>query len=157
MPSTYKSFEEIKELLAAYPSDYESVLQSGCYVISGGEAVSGQDLYDSFAQNVDNGIPDDITIVNFTAEGDPIYGYLYYDGSTFTYTEDCSRDKYAGDLSDYFQLEYNYLINYSEDGSSYTFLSDEQGIPYDPSEEIAPGGKPSCFPLFILNENNIES
>ena len=140
MPSTYKSFEEIKELLAAYPSDYESVLQSGCYVISGGEAVSGQDLYDSFAQNVDNGIPDDITIVNFTAEGDPIYGYLYYDGSTFTYTEDCSRDKYAGDLSDYFQLEYNYLINYSEDGSSYTFLSDEQGIPYDPSEEIAPGG-----------------
>lgn len=157
MPSVHKSFDEIKQLLAAYPSDYESIIQSGCYVISGGKAVSGQELYDEFAKNVDNGISDDIVIVNFTTEGDPIYCYVYYDGDKFTCTEDASRDKYAGGDTDYLQLEYKYLINTEEDGLSYTFLSDEQVSSYEPSGELEAGGKSSCFPLFVLDLNNTES
>lgn len=157
MPSTYKSFEEIKELLAAYPSDYESVLQSGCYVISGDEAVSGQDLYDQFAKNTDNGISDDITIVNFTAEGDPIYGYLYYDGDKFTYTMDISRDKYKGEYEDYMQFEYDYLFNSSEDGVSYTYLSNNPDMTkYSGAKDLYENGNIEDFLLlFSVNEQTL--
>ena len=162
MPSSHKTLEEIKQLLASYPSDYESVLNSGCYVVSNGKAVSGQDLFDDFANNADNGIPDDITIVNFTMEGDPIYSYVYYDGKTFSCITDSSRDRYGGWEQDeaggnagngenggnagnsgnaengegaavkdnYDQYEYKYMINSLEGGVSYTFLSDEQGVPF---------------------------
>lgn len=157
MPSIHKSLDEIKQLLASYPSDYESVLNSGCYVVLAGKAVSGQELFDEFANNAENGIADDITIVNFTTEGDPIYCYLYFDGEKFTCTVDTSRDKYAGEGADYVQLEYKYMMNSEEDGISCTFLSDQQGMAYVPSDELAPGGKSECYPLFMLYETNTES
>ncbi len=143
LSSDHKTLNEIKDLLSLYPDTYDKSLDDSCYILSNGSVQSGQNLYDKFMENVNDCIPCSITIVSFTVEGDPIYGYLSYNGQDFYYVEDVSRDKFKGDYDDYIEYRYKYLINGVDENGSYAFLINDldindysQILEKDSSEEI---------------------
>ena len=92
-----------------YPAAYDKSFDKNCYALSYNTVLSGQNSYDKFISDVENNIAGSIVIVTFTVEGDPIYGYLSYNGEDFYYVEDVSRDRFKGDYDDYLEYRYKYL------------------------------------------------
>lgn len=128
IPSSHKSLQEIEKMLSSYPSEYESIMNNNLFTIVHGKVENGQELFDAFIESVNNGKAAEITIVQFTIEGDPIYGYLSYNGDDFYYVEDVSRDEFKGDYADYLEYSYSYLMNGSDENGSYAFLVNSTDI-----------------------------
>ena len=115
-------------MLSSYPSEYESIMNNNLFTIVHGKVENGQELFDAFMESVNNGKAAEITIVHFTIEGDPIYGYLSYNGDDFYYVEDVSRDEFKGDYADYLEYSYSYLMNGSDENGSFAFLVNSTDI-----------------------------
>ncbi len=128
LPQEHRPIEEIREILASYPDDYENIIKTDCYVISNIEEITNQELYDEFVKNVSEGIADEITIVRFTSEGDPIYKYLFYNGESFYCVNDISRDNFKGNADNYTEYTYKYFIHRESDGLPYAFLVNDPDI-----------------------------
>lgn len=109
-----RDFKAVQERLAGYPDTYEELLREDAYVILHGEVKSGQDKWDRFYQNVQNQIPAEIVLIQFTDEGDAILTYLYYDGNDFYAVEDDSRDAFAGAGERYWEKQFKYLKIFEE-------------------------------------------
>lgn len=97
----------IKEYLLTFPNDSEQLKQLECYQIIHGEEASGREYWDEFYQSVQEEKPAQLTIANFTIEGDVILDYVNYDGNDFYLLSDSTRDRFAGEL--YWQETYKYL------------------------------------------------
>ena len=126
-----KTFNEIKDILALAPSDSDKILNSSEYfVVSNGKVVAGKILYNNFIISVENHESAELIIVQFTTEGGPIYGYLYYNGESYYYVEDTSRDKFKGKYDDYIESEFeNMIIDIDEDSNLvYTFLTNDKSV-----------------------------
>ncbi|WP_420869630.1 DUF4362 domain-containing protein [Cohnella ginsengisoli] len=55
-------------------------------------------MWNLFLANVDNGMPSQVRITQYTDEGDPILYELVYDGAeAITYTYDNSRDGFGSE------------------------------------------------------------
>lgn len=146
LPQEHRPIEEIRAILASYPADYENIIKTDCYVISNIEEITNQELYDEFVKNVSEGIADEITIVRFTAEGDPIYKYISYNGEDFYCVEDVSRDEFKGNGDNYIEYTYKYLVNITDPGGPYAYLAnDENVISY---EQITSDESIDCLWLF---------
>ncbi|MBO1580243.1 DUF4362 domain-containing protein [Bacillus sp. XF8] len=61
-------------------------------VIAKGYKVSNLHKFEEFVTNVEKGEIDQICIVNYTHEGDPIFQTLKYDGKEISYTLDSSHN-----------------------------------------------------------------
>ena len=153
LPSVNKSFEDIKSLLSGFPSDYDGVLKSSCCAVSNGTIINGQDLFDDFADSVDTGLADDIVIASFTAEGDPIYTYVYFDGSVFSCAVDSTRDRYGSDSDGYKTYEYKYMLTSGTEAVSYIFLSNDPSAVYSTGQSPDDGGPLLLFELNAETEN----
>ncbi|MDM5190738.1 DUF4362 domain-containing protein [Bacillus sp. DX4.1] len=58
--------------------------------------VTNLDKFQQFLTRVKSGQTDQVRIVHYTDEGDPIFQTLEYDGIEIRYTSDNSQDKFAG-------------------------------------------------------------
>lgn len=77
--------------------DYDLVkmVEDKCYIIMNSNIVYHIEELDSFIQNVENQIPDEIRIVQYTREGQPILTNLEYRDNQFILKIDTRRDGYA--------------------------------------------------------------
>lgn len=69
--------------------------------------------WDKFLASVQSGTASEISIVNYTVEGDPIIDYVKYDGQEFYLKRDNSHDKFS-DGKD-FEASYSRLDDLSDD------------------------------------------
>lgn len=99
--------EEIKQYLAQYPDSLQELSEEECYVVLHGQEYSGREYLNSFMGNVQAEIPDELVVVQFTVEGDPILIYLNYNEEDIYSVEDASRDAWAGDGEKYFEKNYD--------------------------------------------------
>lgn len=102
-----RELEEIKDYLAQFPDALQELSEAECYVILHGKEYSGREYLDSFMGNVQTEVPDELVIIQFTVEGDPILVYLSYDAEDVYCVEDISRDAWAGNGEKYFEVTYD--------------------------------------------------
>lgn len=57
--------------------------------------VTNSDRFESFLKNATQGKSDQIRITAFTTEGDPVLYDVKYDGKSYQYTSDSSRDQFG--------------------------------------------------------------
>ena len=57
--------------------------------------VANSDRFESFLKNSTQGKSDQIRITAFTTEGDPVLYEVKYDGKSYHYTSDSSRDQFG--------------------------------------------------------------
>lgn len=107
--NSLRDLDTIKTSLAQYSNDLDELAESDSYVILHGQQYSGSRHWDSFYENVQNNIPDHLTLVQFTVEGDAILSYLDYDGKDFYMISDYSRDAFMGDEDKYQAAAYSCL------------------------------------------------
>ncbi len=99
----------------------ESDINKG-YAVSGISNKHNVEKLDEFLFKVDQGESSDLTIVQLTKEGDPIYFSLSYSGDFIMYKYDNSKDKYGKSDSteekvnknDFYKNENKYYIKTSE-------------------------------------------
>jgi len=63
-------------------------------IVLGGKSVNRERL-DVFIQHVNEGTPDEVRVIHYTIEGDPIIDGLRFDGNKITETHDTRWDKYG--------------------------------------------------------------
>lgn len=102
-----RELEEIKDYLAQFPDTLQEMSEAKCYVVLHGREYSGREYLDSFMGNVQTEAPDELVIVQYTVEGDPILIYLDYDAENVYCVEDASRDAWAGNGEKYFEKDYD--------------------------------------------------
>lgn len=102
-----RELEEIKDYLAQFPDTLQEISEAECYVVLHGKEYSGREYLDSFMASVRTEVPDELVIVQFTVEGDPILVYLNYDAENVYCVEDASRDAWAGNGEKYFEKDYD--------------------------------------------------
>lgn len=102
-----RNLEEIRSYLAQYPDSLQELSESECYVTLHGQEYSGREYLDSFIGNVRKEVPDDLVIVQFTVEGDPILTYLNFNAENVYGVKDTSRDAWAGNGEKYFEITYD--------------------------------------------------
>ncbi|QYR21237.1 DUF4362 domain-containing protein [Paenibacillus sp. sptzw28] len=66
------------------------------YVVSGPGGLSGIRKLEEFHQNVQNKLKSQVSIAQYTDEGDPIYTDLDFNGEAIKYTYDNSWDAFGG-------------------------------------------------------------
>lgn len=99
----------------------ESDINKG-YAVSGISNKHNVEKLDEFLFKVEQGESSDLTIVQLTKEGDPIYFSLSYSGDFIMYKYDNSKDKYGkSDITeekvnknDFYKNENKYYIKTSE-------------------------------------------
>lgn len=119
-----RDLEEIKGYLSGYPDSLQKLTEAECYVILHGTEHSGREYLDAFLENVNAGNPSELTIVQFTVEGDPIFLYLNADAENVYAVEDISRDKMGGSGEKYFEKTFDsvWLAREKDAGNYYISL-----------------------------------
>lgn len=77
--------------------------------IRGSKVEKGRERWDTFYENVQQGIPAEMMMIQFTAEGTPIITYLNYNGKEFYVLQDSSREKSDNKEEPYIERKYAYL------------------------------------------------
>lgn len=123
-----RDLEEIKSYLSGYPDTLQELEKAECYVILHGREHSGREYLDDFLENVDEGNPGELTIVQFTVEGDPIFLYLNTDAENVYAVEDISRDKMGGNGEKFFEKTFDsvWLVREKDSDSYYVSLYAQQ-------------------------------
>ena len=130
-------FNDVKEFLSGFPNNSKKLVKKGCFVTAHGQLIGGRDVWDRFYANVKAHIPCDMVSVQFTVEGDAILDYVYYNGNTFYYVNDSSRDAFGGsDNGGYTERNYSYMNVYDEvlkngDKTILIVLSEDEDMTYD--------------------------
>ena len=104
-----RDLDSVSSCLTRYPNDFEELTAGDNYVIVHGRQYAGVELWESFYNNVRNGTPAELVLIQFTVEGDAILNYLNYDGIDFYLVNDYTRDAFAGDGKKYSEDIYPYL------------------------------------------------
>ncbi len=114
--------ELIIERLQLYPNDYEELLQTDAFVVVHGEVKSGMNIWQSFLEDSQSGIPACVDLVEFTEEGDAIISAIVYDEEIYHVVMDCTRDAWGN--TGIVEYEYHYLYTDTQDGRTVVVLSD---------------------------------
>lgn len=75
--------------------DLAKMVEDKCYILGNSNTVYHIEELDNFIKNVENDIPDEIRIVQYTVEGQPILTNLEYTKDKFILKIDNRRDGYA--------------------------------------------------------------
>lgn len=83
--------------LEKVPLDYNfaDMVEDKCYIVTNSNTVYHIEQLDKFIKNVEENIPDEIRIVGYTIEGQPILTNLEYTKNRFILKIDTRRDGYA--------------------------------------------------------------
>ena len=83
--------------LEKIPLDYNfaDMVEDKCYIVTNSNTVYHIEQLDKFIKNVEENVPDEIRIVNYTIEGQPILTNLEYTKDKFVLKNDTRRDGYA--------------------------------------------------------------
>lgn len=119
--------EAVQNQLASYPDSYHEICKSQELVVQKQDgSILNQNLWDEFYQQVQEESPAELVIAHFTTEGDPILIYVSFDGSTFFYVYDTSRDAFGA--QPYYQSgNYPQLIVIDQ-GTTDLYLLSEQAF-----------------------------
>jgi hypothetical protein len=107
-------------LLSACSYDLEKSIEQGDVVNVHGQ-IYNYVVFETFLENVNKKEPDEIRIVNYTVEGDPIFYDMKYDGSSINLQIDNSKDKYRGNGSSKIKAKCNEIVT-EEEASIYYAL-----------------------------------
>lgn len=123
----------VKKLLKSYgKSDdltVEKVSKKDILVIEDEEIVANKDLWDNFYENSNNKKEDDILVLKYTAQNDPILIYLSYKDNKFYMMEDDSRDQYRDTKDeDYYEYTFKYMKLFEENEKTYVYLLDDNNV-----------------------------
>ena len=116
--------------LKKYPDSYQEIIKQDDLVIQtiDGHLLNRQ-LFDDFLHGVEQGQSAEVIIVQFTVEGDPCLGYLLFDGNSFFYLQDFSRDKFGGGEK-YRVASYRHFQQISGNGVILHILTDTEFADY---------------------------
>ena len=91
--------DAIKAHLAQYSSDLDELRAAeNLAVCSNIPELEKLEPWHEFAEKVNKGKPSWVAVVSFTDEGDPIFNYIYYNGTEFLFVEDTTRDRFGTPL-----------------------------------------------------------
>ncbi|MBR3823565.1 MAG: DUF4362 domain-containing protein [Lachnospiraceae bacterium] len=113
---------EMFDRLSAYPNDYEAILETDAFVVVHGTVKSGMDKWNSFIDNVKEGKPAYLELVQFTDEGDAIITAIQYTGDYYHVLADHSRDAWG--KTNVIEYVYDYLYLDIQDGRTGVVLTD---------------------------------
>ena len=140
-----------EEILAAFPSEYAEIIKRNDLVLATLDGVLNAQLWENFWNDVTNGTPAVVVTAMFTVEGDPILYRIEYDGDSFTWCEDSSRDKFgaapwvrSGTAQHLLRLEDNGVLRFV---LSNIFFED-----FDAYRNwyLEDGGEPRDYPVEVL-------
>ncbi len=104
--------------------DLAKMVEDKCYILGNSNTVYHIEELDNFIKNVENDIPDEIRIVQYTVEGQPILTNLEYTKDKFILKIDNRRDGYA-------TTEDRKIITNEYDKNQYTLVKSDT-----PKEQI---------------------
>ena len=116
------SYKTVVNRLQAYPDVYEELLETGAFVVVHGKVTSGQSAWEKFLADVQDEIPSEVDLVEFTEEGDAIITGIVYDGEIYHVVMDCTRDAWGE--TEIVEYEYKYLYTDTWNGCTDVILSD---------------------------------
>lgn len=118
--------------LKAYSEKYsvENAKKDEIFTIVHGQLRSDINMLNNFLQDTGNKKPSEITILQYTTEGDPIFTKVLYDGQTYCVVKDYSRDKFKGNSSDYQKLVFKFLkvFDDNKNNSQRAFLTNNRNL-----------------------------
>lgn len=76
---------------------FAQMVEDKCYIVTNSNTVYHIKELDNFIKNVENNIPDEIRIVQYSIEGQPILTNLEYNDNKFIFKFDNRRDEYASE------------------------------------------------------------
>jgi len=124
------NFDNISSLLTKYPDDITSddAVNKGFFVI-GKDDNYGQENWDLFYKNIQDGKNSSIIIQQYNEKGDMLLEYVSYIDNQFYFLEDDSRDS-VGTENDVIKATYKYLKTFNDDQkgkrfSIYCLLNDD--------------------------------
>lgn len=88
-----KKYVELEKLSFDY--DFAKMVEDKCYIVSRDNIVYHIDELNNFMKNVGDNIPDEIRVIDYTIEGQPILKNLEYKDNKFILKIDNTRDGYA--------------------------------------------------------------
>ncbi len=88
-------YEELENIPLDY--DFANMIEDECYVVMNGNAVYNIEQLDNFIKNVRSNVPDEIRIVQYTIEGEPIISNLKYTRDKFILKNDSRRDHWSAE------------------------------------------------------------
>lgn len=88
-----KKYEKLENIPLDY--NFSKMVEDKCYIVTNSNAIYHIETLDNFLKNVENDIPDEIRIVQYTIEGQPIITNLEYTKDKYILKFDRTRDGYA--------------------------------------------------------------
>ncbi|MEG1411147.1 MAG: DUF4362 domain-containing protein [Terrisporobacter sp.] len=123
----------IKEILKDCGSkkdlSVEKAKEKNMFVIKDRKIQCNENLWKDFADNSKENKDDEIIILKYTEQGDPILTYLSYLDGNYFMVEDESRNNYKeGYDKDYYEYSFKYLRMFEDDNYQYAYLLDDKDI-----------------------------
>lgn len=169
---SFKSKKEIIEILEGYPSSSEDIIiRDDIFSVVFGSAQYGLNTLNNFVSNCRLGIPGTMVMAQFTANLDPIYYYIEFDGNSYHMLEDQTRDGYD-DETGFIEVFGKYLKfeGYSDQEGGiveYGYITDDIKMAYKDVinyyatvDTVGPENmtRPECFEFYmgVVSKDELE-
>lgn len=113
------------------PEEYqpEEAVADGHVVIVHGTMLSDPAILRGFIEETGKGMKKDVTVVQYTVEGDPILTRVSYDGMIYHGVEDNTRDRFGE--QGYREFEFRYLKVFEDKGERMVLLVDDETLTFE--------------------------
>lgn len=118
---------EGKEIPKAYQP--EEAVAAGHVVIVHGTMLSDPAILSGFIEGTGRGEKKDLTVVQYTVEGDPIVTSVSYDGTVYRGIEDTTRDRFGPQEQRAF--EFRYLKDFKDKERNMVILVDDDTLTFE--------------------------
>lgn len=125
------SYAAMRAELEKIPEEYkaEDAVEDGHVVIVHGTMASDPSRFQEFIEETGKGVKKDLTLVQYTIEGDPILTRVNFDGAVYRGMEDSTRDKFGE--QGYREFEFRYLKLLEDQGRRLVILADDDTVTFD--------------------------
>lgn len=116
------SYKNVVKNLQSYSNVYEELLETKAFIVVHGRVKSGNDVWQQFLKQSQDGKSSSVDLIEFTDEGDAIITSIVYDEEVYHVVMDCTRDVWG--KTEIVEYEYKYLYTDTRDGHTDVILSD---------------------------------
>lgn len=116
------SYKNVVKNLQSYSNVYEELLETKAFIVVHGRVKSGNDVWQQFLKQSQDGKSSSVDLIEFTDEGDAIITSIVYDEEVYHVVMDCTRDVWG--KTEIVEYEYKYLYTDTRDGYTDVILSD---------------------------------
>ena len=88
-------YEELENI--PYDYDFVKMVEDKCYIVMNSGPVYNAMQMENFLKNVKNNIPDEVRIIQYTIEGEPVITDLKYTKDKFIIKDDSRRDHWSAE------------------------------------------------------------